>query len=62
MEGEIEDTNKKGHHEHCLRGGRGGDGIKNAREGLVPIERGLLLPQRYEQWQEGGAHIKRGFS
>lgn len=46
MEGEIEDANKKGHHEHGLRGGRGGDGIKNACGGLVPIARGIPRPQK----------------
>lgn len=62
MEGEIQDENKKGHHEHGLRGGRRGDGIKNAHGGLVPIARGVRLPQTDEQRQEGGAHVKRGFS
>lgn len=46
MEEEIEDTNKKGHYEHGLRGSRGGDGIKNASGGLIPSERGIPLLQR----------------
>lgn len=46
MEGEIEDTNKKGHYEHGLRGSRGGDGIKNACAGLIPTEGGIPLLQR----------------
>lgn len=59
MEGEIQDENKKGHHEHGLRGGRGGDGIKNAHGGLVPIARGIRLPQRDEQRQR---EVRRGVS
>ena len=62
MEGETEDANKKGHYDHGLRRGSVGDGIKNAHGGLVPIARGIPLSQRYEQWKEGGAYIKRGFS